>query len=132
LMSFDMYRSERKAGPQPQNVAMPLGSMSVWATLWIVIVAVVLFLTIPRIGTGYFSRATTPSLLLSGFSENVQLGQIGAVKLSSAVVMRTRLVAGQPNIMVKWRGIALDAFDGKTWFKTDRSHVRLPGSAGEF
>ncbi len=132
LMSFDMFRAERKAGAQTEHVAGPLGRMSVWATVWIFLIGGALFFMIPRVGTGYFSRATTPSLLLSGFTENVQLGQIGAVKLSSAVVMRTRLVAGQPNVMVKWRGIALDVFDGKSWFKTDRSHARLPGSAGEF
>src|SRR5262249_41597071 len=106
--------------------------MSLWATVWIFLMGGALFFLIPRVGTGYFSRATTPSLLMSGFTENVQLGQIGAVKLSSAVVMRTRLVAGQPNVQVKWRGIALDVFDGKTWSKTDRSHVRLPSSGGQF
>jgi protein-glutamine gamma-glutamyltransferase len=132
LMSFDMYRSSRKAAVAPEAIAGPLCRMSVWATLWIIGLGGAVFFLIPRVGTGYFSRAATPALLLSGFAENVQLGQIGAVKLSSAVVMRTRLIAGQPNVMVKWRGIALDRFDGKNWMKTDRSRLRLSGPDGEF
>jgi len=127
LMSFDMYRSERNASAaRTKDVSVPMGGMSIWSTLWIMVVGVVLFFLIPRVGTGYFSRAATPSLLLSGFTENVQLGQIGQVKLNSAVVMRARLINGTPYAILKWRGIALDAFDGLGWSKTNRSHVRQP------
>ena len=91
--------------------------------------AVVLFFLIPRVGTGYFSRATTPSLLLSGFTESVELGQIGQVKLSSAVVMRVKLISGTPYAVLKWRGISLDGFDGTSWFKTDRRRSSLPPSS---
>jgi transglutaminase-like putative cysteine protease len=129
-MSFDMYRSERKAAARSQDIAAPLGAMSVWATLWILAIGFALFFLIPRVGTGYFSRATTPSLLLSGFTENVRLGQIGQVKLSTAVVMRARLVSGTPYAILKWRGISLDTFDGKTWYKTDRSRSSIPRSSG--
>ena len=121
LMSFDMFRTSRLRTVDPRVVSGPLSGMSVWATFWIMIVGVVLFFLIPRIGTGYFSRAASTSLLMSGFSENVQLGEIGHVKLSTAVVMRARLIGGKSNV-VKWRGIALDAFDGNTWYKTDRRH----------
>ena len=122
LMSFDMYRSERKAEYQAQAFAMPLGGISVWATAWILLTGIVLFFLIPRVGTGYFSRATNPSLLLSGFTENVDLGQIGNVKLSAALVMRAKLLSGRPESSVKWRGISLDAFNGKSWYKTRRAH----------
>ncbi len=124
LMSFDMYRAERYSESRGQDVAPPLTRMSVWATAWILIIGVALFFMIPRVGTGYFSRAATPSLLLSGFTENVQLGQIGQVKLNSAVVMRARLITGPSYAVLRWRGIALDRFDGKSWSKTNRIHVR--------
>ena len=71
--------------------------MSVWATVWIVIIGVALFFAMPRIGTGYFSRAATQALLLSGFTDTVELGTIGEVKLSSALVMRTRAIDGSPS-----------------------------------
>src|SRR5205807_3291884 len=48
------------------------------------------------------------------------LGEIGQVKLSSAVVMHARRISGPPSEVLKWRGIALDRFDGHNWYKTDR------------
>ncbi len=118
LMSFDMYRSERKCAPE--RIAGPLGGMSLWAAVWMVVTGVVLFLVIPRVGTGYFTRAATQSLLISGFADSVQLGEIGQVKLSSAVVMHARRRSGTPFAVLKWRGVALDRFDGHNWTRTDR------------
>jgi transglutaminase-like putative cysteine protease len=144
LMSFDMFRSERRAQGQGQQAGVPLTGMSLWATVWIILIAIALFFTIPRVGTGYFSRADTNALLLSGFTDTVQLGEIGQVKLSSAVVMHARQISGIPFEVLKWRGIALDAFDGRNWYKTDRRRTplrRTPngeyrvapvGSSGEF
>src|SRR5215467_7020992 len=37
LMSFDMYRSERKTTAQSQQVIMPLSGMSLWATVCILL-----------------------------------------------------------------------------------------------
>ena len=128
LMSFDMYRSERKSETEMEEVAVPLGGMSLWATVWIILTGVGLFFLIPRVGTGYFSRAQVPSLLLSGFTDNVQLGEIGEVKLSSAVVMHARQVSGTPFGVLKWRGISLDRFDGHNWYKTKRSRFSVEQS----
>ena len=128
LMSFDMYRSERKVAAQTQNVAGPLGGMSLWATIWIILTGMCLFFVIPRVGTGYFSRVDTAPLMLSGFTESVQLGDIGQVKLSSAVVMHARQISGTPFSVLKWRGISLDAFDGHNWYKTDRRRFPIQRS----
>jgi transglutaminase-like putative cysteine protease len=132
LMSFDMYRFEQKKRAGTQPIAVALGSMSVWASLWILVIGALLFLLIPRIGTGYFSHATAPALLLSGFTENVQLGQIGQVKLSSAVVMHARPISGPSYLVRRWRGISLDAFDGQGWFKTNRGHVPHPSRSSVY
>jgi Transglutaminase-like superfamily/TgpA N-terminal domain/Domain of unknown function (DUF4129) len=34
--------------------------------------------------------------------------------------MHAKQISGKPFAVVKWRGIALDKFDGHNWFKTDR------------
>ena len=121
LMSFDIYRSQRETSNSERiPIYGPLGGMSVWATAWIVIIGIALFFAMPRIGTGYFSRAATQALLLSGFTDTVELGEIGEVKLSSALVMRTRILSGPPSAVPKWRGLALDTFDGHTWSKARR------------
>jgi transglutaminase-like putative cysteine protease len=133
LMSFDMYRSERKTTTQATDLGAPLTGMSVWATIWIIVTGVVLFLIIPRVGTGYFTRATAQSLLVSGFADRVELGEIGEVKRNTAVVMRARQTSGTPFALVKWRGIALDQFDGHNWTKSDRRHALLEAQIpGEF
>jgi hypothetical protein len=133
LMSFEMYRSERKSTALAQEVGAPLAGMSVWATIWIIVTGVILFLVIPRVGTGYFTRATAQSLLVSGFTDTVQLGEIGQVKRSTAVVMHVRQISGKPFGLFKWRGIALDRFDGHNWLKTDRKHFTLQATPdGEY
>ena len=49
--------------------------------------------------------------LISGFSDDVELGQIGEIKRSSSVVMRIE-VQGDPKAAqsMHWRGIALTTF----------------------
>ena len=132
LMSFDIYRSQRETSDRGLvPIDGPLGGMSVWATVWIIIVGVALFFAMPRIGTGYFSRAATQALLLSGFTDTVELGTIGEVKLSSALVMRTRVIDGSPSAVPKWRGLALDTFDGRTWSKSRRRRQAVRGSRND-
>jgi protein-glutamine gamma-glutamyltransferase len=121
LMSFDIYRTERKAGAATRGVPVALSSMSAWTTLCIVIIGAGLFFVIPRMGTGYLSRASVPPLLLSGFTDSVELGQIGQLKKSSSIVMHSRRVSGTPFAVLKWRGIALDTFDGMSWSRRIRA-----------
>jgi transglutaminase-like putative cysteine protease len=76
------------------------------------------------VGTGYFTRASAPPLLLSGFSDSVELGQIGNLKQSSAVVMHAQRVEGTPLAVLKWRGVVLDTFNGVTWSRRRRPRPR--------
>lgn len=105
--------------------------MSIWTTGWIVALGVGLFFTVPRFGTGYFTQAGTDSLFLSGFSGSVELGEIGRVKLSSGLVMRTRLIHGTPLAAPKWRGVALDAFDGQRWYNSLTERRVIPAIGGD-
>jgi protein-glutamine gamma-glutamyltransferase len=76
-----------------------------------------LFFLIPRYTAGYLSAMNLQPTLMTGFGDNVPLGQIGRIKKSNAVVMRIR-VEGEPGRAqnMHWRGIALTDFDGKRWF----------------
>lgn len=130
LMSFDILRSERRFSAQrTASGAGYVGSMSVWATVWIVAVGAAVFFAIPRLGAEYFTRAAAPQMVVSGFSEKVRLGQIGRIKLGAAPVMHARRIGGAAGAIFKWRGIALDHFDGQTWSKTDMRHKRIPTTA---
>ena len=93
----------------------------------ILISGTVLFFVMPRIGTGYFQRSIGRKLVLSGFSDRIRLGNIGAIQLDPAVVMRVK-IQGDPARFHdrKWRGVTLDYFDGKSWSK------RIRGNTNEF
>jgi protein-glutamine gamma-glutamyltransferase len=77
----------------------------------------IFFFAIPRFTSGYLSALSLQPSLMTGFSDNVTLGQIGQIKQSSQVVMRIH-VEGDPeaNFNIHWRGIVLTNFDGKRWF----------------
>jgi hypothetical protein len=119
LMSFEIFRSQRANSKETATVGGSLTGVSVWASAWIILLGSALFFAIPRVGTGYFSRAANTPVLLTGFSDNVRLGEIGEIKKSSAVVMRAKRVSGRPSSGLRWRGIALDRFDGSVWHKSD-------------
>lgn len=86
----------------------------------IVILALPLFLVAPRAGSPGITRGRGGISNLIGFSESVSLGTIGDLKRNDDVVMRVRLEdRGALNIAeLKWRGVALDDFSGRSWRKS--------------
>ena len=86
----------------------------------IVILALPLFLVAPRAGSPGITRSGGGLSNLIGFSENVTLGAIGELKRNDEVVMRVRV--DEPGAIngadLKWRGVALDEFTGKSWRKS--------------
>ena len=86
----------------------------------------VIFFIIPRLNAGYLSGFNLQPSLISGFTDDVELGQIGEIKKSSAVVMRIK-VEGNPVVArnMHWRGIALTTFDGRRWYTEGHEPVAL-------
>jgi hypothetical protein len=85
-----------------------------------IIIGGVLFFFFPRFSAGYLGRASFSPSLMSGFTENVELGQIGEIKKNSTVVMRVQTGKPIDYDRLRWRGIALTTFDGRRW--TSREH----------
>jgi protein-glutamine gamma-glutamyltransferase len=109
--------------------ALALASLTV--ALGGVILGSVLFFFFPRFSAGYLSRAGMQSTLMSGFTDNVELGEIGEIKKNSAVVMRVKTGNPVGYGMLRWRGIALTNFDGHRWFSTDSTRDAIsPGPNG--
>lgn len=78
-----------------------------------------IFFLLPRVSSRYLSAYTPSSDLSAGFSDRVQLGRIGQIQQSSAVVMHIEIQNDlQGAYDLKWRGIALSRFDGKVWSNT--------------
>jgi transglutaminase-like putative cysteine protease/type IV secretory pathway VirB3-like protein len=85
----------------------------------------VLFFFFPRVNAGYFARTGFQPSLMTGFSDSVELGQIGEIKKDSTVVMRVRTGKPVGYPLLRWRGIALSTFDGHRWSSHDMSHPLL-------
>src|SRR5712692_2008335 len=111
------------------NRALSLSALSV--SMGSIVLGGVLFFFFPRFSAGYLGRASFSPSLMSGFTENVELGQIGEIKKNSAVVMRVQ--TGKPigYDRLRWRGIALTTFDGRRWTSSDHKPQELkPGGDG--
>ncbi len=103
--------------------ALSLASLSV--AMGAIALGSVLFFFFPRVSAGYLGRASFSPSLMTGFTDNVELGQIGEIKKNSAVVMRVQ--TGKPigYGLLRWRGIALTTFDGKRWSSSERGQQKL-------
>ena len=110
-------------------------------TSWSVAVAVLLvagfiFFLLPRVNFGYLSAYTFRYQRLSGFSNEVSLGDIGAIKQDPRVVMRIKALEGDTLDMegIHWRGLSLARFDGKKWsalpYGTDTLRSGFTGNFG--
>lgn len=87
--------------------------------------ALPLFLVAPRSGAAMFTRSGSGPSNFIGFSESVQLGEIGTLKENDQVVMHVRIDEPANTIgarrELRWRGVALDEFTGRAWKKSNES-----------
>lgn len=80
-----------------------------------------IFFLLPRMSAGYMGSFAGGSDMTIGFSDRVQLGRIGQIQQSTAVVMHVQIDGDQHGTHdLKWRGISLGRFDGKAWSNPTR------------
>ncbi|MBI1750225.1 MAG: DUF3488 domain-containing protein [Acidobacteria bacterium] len=110
--------------PAARRLNRALGVTSFGVAAGSLLLGAAIFFVLPRVTAGYLSGLNLQPSLISGFSDNVELGQIGTIKKNTAVVMRVRSDASVAQMGgVRWRGIALTTFDGKRW--TSEAHERI-------
>jgi len=91
--------------------------VSVGLLMLIMVLALPFFLIAPRTASSALRRGGKGVSGFIGFSDNVVLGQIGELKASDEIFMHVRidsLGAGRAADL-RWRGVALDEFNGKGW-----------------
>lgn len=130
FVSMEMRRSEREwmsVGVAPQQEGRFQRSLAGMASLLgasTMLGAALIFFVLPRINTaGYLRNFGTQAAIMSGFSQEVQLGGIGRIQQSNAVVMHVQVLDGRMPNDVKWRGISLANFDGQRWWNPPEDHV---------
>jgi protein-glutamine gamma-glutamyltransferase len=122
---FEMRRSGRAATIQARHsrdehehrhLAFALMRVAPVLMVLILIGGAGLFFLMPRISAGYLGGYSFGTDFSSGFSDHVQLGQIGQIQQSNAVVMHVQIegdTVGSHDLY--WRGVTLANFDGTTW-----------------
>ena len=86
--------------------------------LMILVCAAGLFFVMPRMSAGYLGGFSYGTDFSSGFSDHVQLGQIGQIQQSNSVVMHIQIDGDKAGLYdLYWRGVTLADFDGHTWSK---------------
>ena len=109
--------------------------------VFIIVLAVPLFFMLPRVGGAGIGGSQGGVSTSTGFSDTVRLGGIGSIQQNDAVVMRVRLDDGAAAAGLKWRGVALDTFDNKSWsrkkgvareprVRSDRDIIQIDYAAG--
>ncbi len=101
----------------PSN-RMAHGLLAIAPALMMMILAgsFLIFFLLPRVSSRYLSAYSPTSDVSTGFTDRVQLGRIGQIQQSSAVVMHVQIENDlQGAYDLKWRGVALSSFDGHLW-----------------
>ncbi len=102
---------------QHRRLAFALVRTAPLLVMLILIGGSALFFVMPRgISAGYFGEYSFGNDISSGFSDHVQLGQIGQIQQSNTVVMHVQIEGDElGRYDLHWRGVSLASFDGHTW-----------------
>jgi transglutaminase-like putative cysteine protease len=124
------FQSASPAGRMAhRRMAFSIASIVPALVLLIFLGGATIFFLLPRISVGYLGTFSSGSDLTTGFSDHVELGSIGRIQQSGAVVMHIR-IDGDKNgsFDLKWGGITLNLFDGRTWLDSHGKYTapRLP------
>ncbi len=139
FLSLEIRRAAMGADFPPENGdasrerrfyrAISLAALSVAAGA--ILFGSLLFFFFPRFSAGYFARTGFQPSLMTGFTDSVELGQIGEIKKDTSVVMRIKTGGPVNYPMLRWRGIALSTFDGHRWYsKGNRRELRAANQEG--
>jgi transglutaminase-like putative cysteine protease len=109
------------------GIIKPVMSISVL----IIFMTIIFFVSLPRISGGLWTKGHMKGIRTVGFSEKVEFGSLGDVKLDPTVVMRIE-IAGNTTGPYYWRGMTLNHFDGMSWRDTLKEKVSFDKKDGMF
>jgi protein-glutamine gamma-glutamyltransferase len=99
----------------------------VGVTLILFVSTLTVFVFFPRMGAGLFANPLGRSSGLSGFSDQVDLGDVASLQLDETVALRVSV--DDPGLLLDkpryWRGAILDKFDGRQWSRSPQRYRSL-------
>jgi hypothetical protein len=128
---------------EPEQAPLPnIGRITAqffWSTnglaAGVLAMTLIIFFAFPRIGVGFFQKNREEAVRTVGFTEKVDLGILGPIKLDESVVMRMELPGKTLNQdqALYLRGMAYDWYNGTSWVNTFRRRRLLnDGASGRF
>jgi len=134
LTSGEIRRSMQKERATARGGAkrfhLRLATLSGSVALGIMAITAGLFFILPRTADAAFERLISGRVRITGFSNQVTLGEIGEIKATSRPVMHIRAFNELPPGL-KWRGGTLVDFDGKRWYNPASEHHAIPLEHGQ-
>jgi transglutaminase-like putative cysteine protease len=116
-----------------RKLSFTIASLAPVLLAFIFLGAALIFFLLPRVSAGYLSAYTSANDLSTGFSDRVELGRIGQIQQSSAVVMHVQVDGDNSGAtLLKMRGVSLDNFDGRSWSNTHAKYPLKRGADGRF
>jgi len=113
-----------------RHLAFSLARFTPVVSISILMIGGLFFFVLPRGSRNYFGGYSFGTNFSTGFSDRVQLGGIGQIQQSNALVMHIQ-IDGDPHgqYALYWRGVSLANFDGTTWSNPSQKYVlRRAGS----
>lgn len=129
-----LERPETVARGGLRRFSLRLSALTGCIALGILLLTAGLFFLLPRTADAAFRHMVSRRFHLPGFSDQVNLGEIGEVKNSSTPVMHVLFYSISPPRNLRWRGGALSEFNGRTWsnpagparqIRVENGHVEL-------
>jgi protein-glutamine gamma-glutamyltransferase len=97
--------------------------------------SIIIFIFFPRLSAGFLPSSIVQPMRVPGFSNNVELGEVGDLKITGETIMRVAVDKKDADMLgpnVYWRGTAFDIFDGKYWEKSAAKGETVKRIGGRF
>jgi transglutaminase-like putative cysteine protease len=96
-----------------------------------IVITSLFFIALPRTVYKFLGKSHTKGIKTAGFSERVDFGSFGTVKLDPTVIMRIEMGMAI-DVPLYWRGQSLDYFDGMAWKSSVSERARITRVDDEF
>ncbi|MBN2224651.1 MAG: DUF3488 domain-containing protein [Deltaproteobacteria bacterium] len=97
--------------------------------------SVIFFILFPRLSAGFLPSSIVQPVRVPGFSNNVELGEVGDLKITDETIMRVVIDKKEAEVLgpnVYWWGTAFDTFDGRYWEKSIAKGKTIKRIGGRF
>jgi transglutaminase-like putative cysteine protease len=123
LAAGEPWEPDRAAAPGLLRTTLAASGVSL-------VLALGIFLVLPRVRTGALASPGLLGTPQAGFSDRIALGDLGRIRQDETVVLRVETLQGTTPAPrdAYWRGLAFDHFDGRAWSVTARRSL-LAGPA---